>query len=416
MSSRFKFDADVAVIGAGVIGCSVAYALSREGHKVVLLDRGDVGLEGASYGNAGHIASELVQPLPSLSLLLGCWRFLTSFGGPAKIDRSELRRFISGSGSFVRAAFARDRNTRVLRPLVEVSTDAMWILLRDIRRSELLRRNGHYQFWLGRDGPRKAAAEAALFSDLAVATAPVSGDLLRAVAARAGVQKAAGLFFPGTGHVVDPRGVCLALANAARRNGAAQQRFEVKALRAAPDGVLVQGEGRSLVARSVIVCAGAWAKPLLHSVGIRAPLMSARGYHVELPGENAVAEGPCLYMDSHTLVTPMRGRLRATSFMEFAAPSAPIDPLLPRRLRQNLKQLGYECENPGPIWVGPRPVLPDFLPGIGRSPMAPNVFYAVGHQQLGLTLAPVTGRLVADMVAGRPPVHDIRPFDLKRFG
>jgi D-amino-acid dehydrogenase len=81
-----------------------------------------------------------------------------------------------------------------------------------------------------------------------------------------------------------------------------------------------------------------------------------------------------------------------------------------------LRQLGYRCEPEGASWMGPRPTLPDYLPGIGRATGPHHLFYALGHQHLGLTLAAVTADLVAEMVTERPPRFDLRPFDLQRFG
>ena len=121
-------------------------------------------------------------------------------------------------------------------------------------------------------------------------------------------------------------------------------------------------------------------------------------------------------MDQKVLVTPMTGRLRASSFMEFSGLESTPDPRKPARLRGMLQKLGYRCDDDAPSWRGARPVLPDYLPGIGRAPGGPRLFYAVGHQHIGLTLAPVTGDLIADLVAGRAPRHDIAAFDLTRFG
>jgi D-amino-acid dehydrogenase len=110
----------------------------------------------------------------------------------------------------------------------------------------------------------------------------------------------------------------------------------------------------------------------------------------------------------------MQGRLRATSFMEFAGRDAAPDPRKLARLRMRLADLGYDCRADGPSWVGPRPVLPDYLPGIGRLE-SHSIFYAVGHQHIGLTMAPVTAELISDLVAKRQPRHDISAFDLRRF-
>ena len=81
-----------------------------------------------------------------------------------------------------------------------------------------------------------------------------------------------------------------------------------------------------------------------------------------------------------------------------------------------MRRLGYQCDNEGPSWMGPRPTLPDYLPGIGRARGEHALFYAVGHQHLGLTLSAVTADLIADLVTGRKPRFDVTAFELSRFG
>src|SRR5580693_9204654 len=115
----------IAVIGAGVIGAAVALALAREGRQVLLLDRAAPGIAGASYGNVGHIAAELVQPLPSPGLLLGFWRELTRFGGALDLPPSQVLSMLPWIRRFAAAAFRRDAGTRHLAPLVRPAA-ALW--------------------------------------------------------------------------------------------------------------------------------------------------------------------------------------------------------------------------------------------------------------------------------------------------
>jgi glycine/D-amino acid oxidase-like deaminating enzyme len=123
-----------------------------------------------------------------------------------------------------------------------------------------------------------------------------------------------------------------------------------------------------------------------------------------------------VYTREHLLVTPMAGRLRASSYMEFTSADAPADPRKAARLRRTVRALGHACEPEGSSWVGSRPVLPDYLPGIGRALGARKMFYAIGHQHIGLTMAPITAELVADLVAERAPRLPVTAFDLQRFG
>jgi D-amino-acid dehydrogenase len=216
--------------------------------------------------------------------------------------------------------------------------------------------------------------------------------------------------------VLDPLEIVRAFVTAAAERGATILRRNVQALQPRGDAIEISTDAEPVVVRAAVVCAGAWSAPLLQPFQINAPLEAARGYHVEIPDQRPLVDAPILYSNEKVLVTPMSARLRASSFMEFAGTEAPPDPRKPARLRATLRKLGYPCETTGASWVGSRPVLPDYLPAIGRSASAPNLFYSFGHQHIGLTLAAVSAGLIADLFAGRPPRHDISAFDLRRFG
>ena len=405
----------IAVIGAGVIGCAIAWALAREGRRVVLIDRAEPGMGGASFGNVGHIAAELVQPLPSPQLLFGFWRELVALGGPLQIPLRRLGAFTPWAMRFARAAFRREQNTRLLAPLVKPAAAAFEQSLRDIGRLDLLRRNGHAQVWFGAHASRRAEGEAHEMRRWGIPTRTLEPESLRAIADAAGEAASAGLLFPDSAHVVDPLEISRAFAQAALAHGASFERAQVSALSPAQDMVEVRTDTDTRRFSAAIVCAGPWSAPLLAPFGLHAPLEAAHGYHVELPAHAAHLDAPIVYMDSKLLVTPMQGRLRASSFMEFSGLDSTPDPRKPALLRKKLHTLGYRCED-GASWRGARPVLPDYLPGIGRAPGAARVFYAIGHQHIGLTLAPATAHLVADLVAERAPRHDVSGFDLRRFG
>jgi glycine/D-amino acid oxidase-like deaminating enzyme len=465
----------IAVIGAGVIGSAVAYALAREGHKVVLLDRAEPGVAGASYGNVGHIASELVEPLPSPQLLFGFWRELVAFDGPLDIRLGRLPAMLPWIARFAAAAFRRKKNTTYLAPLVKDSRATLERWLSEIGRPELLKCNGHYELWQSARAAELAQAQARAMERLGVRTEPAPQEIMDAArqaaqSATSGIRPTlrgdrqaapcesgpsdekpavaderpansgrgsatagqrpvasglskggAGLWFPDTGHVADPLEIVRAFAAAAAERGAQIRKAEVRALEVNDTGLRVvtdapEAEAQPLRVAAAVICTGAWARRLLEPFDLNVPMEAARGYHIEMPNHPPLVDAPVLYADQRVVVTPMAGRLRASTYMEFAHVDAPPDPRKPRRLREKVRSLGYDCPLEGPSWVGPRPVLPDYLPGIGRVPGPANVFYAIGHQHIGLTLAAVTGDLVEDLVAGRHPQHDVSAFDLRRFG
>jgi glycine/D-amino acid oxidase-like deaminating enzyme len=405
----------IAVIGAGVVGSAVAYALARENRPVVLIDRAEPGTGGASYGNAGHIAAELSVPLPSLQLLFTFWRELFAWGGPLDIPVRHVPSFMPWAARFAAAALRRRDNTAHLAPLVKPSSATLARWLEEMGHPELLRRNGHYEIWLHAHAERSAHAQAQAMQRLAVPTAPAPRELIEAARVAAGAATASGLWFPDSAHVLDPLKIVQTFVAGAAARGAHFRRAEVHALQASASGIEVIAGEQSMTADSAVVCAGAWSAALLAPHGLSVPLESVRGYHIELPQQAPLIDAPVLYANEHIVVTPMAGRLRASSYMEFRSPGAPADRRKPARLRKRMRALGYGCAPDGPSWVGARPVLPDYLPGIGRAPGAVPIFYAIGHQHLGLTMAAGSAELVADLVAQRQPRQPVAAFDLRRF-
>jgi D-hydroxyproline dehydrogenase len=406
----------IAVIGAGVIGAAVALALAREGRKVLLLDRAEPGVAGASYGNVGHIAAELVQPLPSPGLLFGFWRELYLFDGALDLPAHQVLSMLPWIRRFAAAAFRRVENTRQLSPLVLPAAAVWGRWLQEIARPELLRRHGHYEIGLGGKSAGQMRASARTMATLGIKTREISAAQLAPLQRAANASIAAGLWFEDSAHVLDPLEIVRALVAAAVARNATFRRLGVNALRPRGDKLAVHSDQEVLLIDAAVVCAGMGSAPLLAPFGLHAPLQAVRGYHVELPGIAPFLDAPVVYTREHVLVTPMAGRLRASSYMEFKDADAPPDPRKSARLRRMARALGYPFELQGPSWVGARPVLPDYLPGIGRAPGAAKVFYALGHQHIGLTIAPITAELIADLVAQRAPRHAIGDFDLKRFG
>jgi D-amino-acid dehydrogenase len=454
---------DVAVVGAGVVGCAVAWALTKAGKRVLLIDRADPGTGGASFGNVGHIATEQLQPLPSPQLLLSFWRELAAFGGALDIPLRRAAAMAPWMARFARAAFQQRRHTEYLAPLVRSAADTLESQLSEVGQHNLLRRHGHYALWIGPSASKRAATERSRATALEIPTKEAPVELLRAAAAQtgwtanralvsgassasdaanaAGAPSAssadaaastarltasassthpadpvfAGVWFPDSAHVLDPALVAHAFAAASTQAGASILRASVRHMRPQGDRIEIVTDTGSLSVRTAVVCAGAWSAPLLAPFGVHAPLEAERGYHVELSDHAPLTDAPILYADHNVVVTPMASRLRASSYLEFAGLDAPPDPRKPARLRAKLRQLGYQCDIEGPSWMGPRPTLPDYLPGIGRACGQHQLFYAVGHQHLGLTLAAVTADLIADLVTGRAPRFDVKAFDLRRF-
>jgi D-amino-acid dehydrogenase len=405
----------IAVIGAGIIGATTAFALAREGRQVLLVDRAEPGIAGASYGNAGHIATEVMEPLPSPGLLFGFYRELFRFGGALDLSARQALRMAPWIRLFAAAAFRRSANARHLAPMVRAAGPAWVRWLEEIRRPEILKRHGHYEIALGSRSQAHMRHHDKEATRVEVKTRPMSPEELRPLQQAARAAMAAGLYFEDTANVIDPLEAVRAFATAALERQARFRCMDVKAVQPRGDKIEVLGGDAPLVVGSAVICAGVHSASLLAPFGLRVPLQAVRGYHVEIPGQSAFLDAPVVYTNHRIIITPMTRRLRATSFMEFARADAKPDARKPLRLRRQLRELGYACEPDGTSWVGSRPALPDYLPGIGRAPGAAKLFYAVGHQHIGLTLAPISADLLADIIAERSPRMPVAAYDLKRF-
>jgi len=191
----------------------------------------------------------------------------------------------------------------------------------------------------------------------------------------------------------------------------------VKALRPCGDKIEILSDEATLWLTSALVCAGVRSAPLLAPFGLRAPLQAVRGYHIEIPAGTVLFRRAVVYLDERVVVTPMSGRVRATSYMEFADADAPADARKPARPAPatTRARLCLRTRRPTAGWARD-PVLPGLTCRGLAAPAGPSkLFYAIGHQHIGLTLAPITAELIADIVAMRAPRIPIAAYDLQRF-
>ena len=175
-------------------------------------------------------------------------------------------------------------------------------------------------------------------------------------------------------------------------------------------------DGSVLDADRIIVCAGVQSASLLRDIGETAPLIAERGYHLQWRDHEWPDQPPLAFEDRSIILTRFESGLRLAGFVEFAPFNTPPDESKWRRLQQHANELGLPVRGEPTRWFGARPTLPDYLPAIGRCRGVDNVLYAFGHQHLGLTLAAVTGELIAQLLDGDETDVPLAAFDLARFG
>ncbi|MHA3914483.1 NAD(P)/FAD-dependent oxidoreductase [Halovulum sp. GXIMD14793] len=222
---------------------------------------------------------------------------------------------------------------------------------------------------------------------------------------------------PNHGRISDPGAYVEALAAHFEAEGGQIKIAEIEGVDTdGPCPALLAG-GQRIAGDRLVLALGAWSGALARSLGLQGlKLESERGYHVELIAPSDMPRAPILVTEGEFVITPMQGRLRVGGLVEFsglkAAPHAAPEAYLRRRISQLMPDLTYEDTK---IWMGHRPVTADGLPVIGPLDDRGHCLAAFGHQHVGLTAGPKTGRLIADMVDGRKANSDLSPFSPERY-
>jgi len=412
-------DLDIAVIGAGIVGVACALQLARQGQRVVLVDRQAPGM-GASFGNAGHLATEQVFPIADLSILKRLPAMLLDPMGPLRLDWKYLPRAMPWFVHLLlnlRASPFR-RSVAGIRALNEASLGAWRRLLGSVQRSDMLREDGSLLVF---EKPQSRAAIDALQARMRAQNVPVQlwqADAVRNAAPQLSEHVQGGLFFPATGHFLDPHVALTALYESAVAAGVRFVQREVRDARLQADGItLLSDQGELTVPRVLIACGAHSARLTAALTGKRVPLDTERGYHLMLPHEHQRLPFAVTSLERKFIMTPMSGGLRLAGTVEFAGLERPANMARAwqlQKLAQGLFKQPLDAREATP-WMGFRPSLPDSLPVIDRV-CDGRVLLAFGHQHLGLTQAAVTAEMVGGLMGGEVEgLPDFAAYRLDRF-
>jgi D-amino-acid dehydrogenase len=368
-------NADILVVGGGAIGVSAAYELARKGCSVLLLERGETLAAGCSAGNAGLISPSHSMPLANPAArreLAASFRHRSS---PLSLrlgprDAGWLARFAAVSGS---------GKAEVGRRRLEALATASLSLHAELAA-------------LGTSFERRGV----------IGVSSANGD---------------GVLHPEEAQV-DPQRYVAAIADAALAAGATLRTGEtVRSLSWRNGSPAVDSSAGELRPGTVVLAAGVWTSGLARGLGLFVPMLSGKGHHLDLATGAGDPEVAMLLHEPRLSITPYADRIRVAGRVELTGLDETVS-------ASQLAAIRADAERFLPVlagrrvlhtWAGLRPCTPDGLPVIGRAPGAPSVIVATGHAMKGIALAPVTARLVAELVAGEPPSHDLAPFRPGRF-
>jgi D-hydroxyproline dehydrogenase len=406
---------EIAVIGAGVVGLTIALELIDQGHEVVLVDPGQPGM-GASYGNAGTIAGYATSPVGTPDVLRSLPSLLLSKTSPLAIRHRALPSLAPWLLRFLWQSLPAQAacNARAIAGLLTGAAERWDDLALRVQGAGILQRRGclylyetpqaFTQAWTELDQRRKLGVEVDL----------IGPDRLAELEPNLPAGLGGAAFFTGATFLDDP-GRMMGLIAAAVLEKARHIQAKADRLTRGPDGVVIEGRGLHLHARRVVIAAGAHSRALAAQAGDRIPLDTERGYHVEWDMADPLLSRPSCPTARGFYFCPMAGRLRVAGTVELGGLSLPPSPHRIRKLVEGARAFFPDLGEPDRDWMGFRPSIPDSLPVIGPSSGGDEVILAFGHGHLGVTMAPVTAAIVAGLIAGREPGLDPRPYRPSRF-
>lgn len=410
--------AEIIIIGAGVIGAATALALQKDGHKVTLVDR-DEPCAGASFGNAGAIVNGSCAPTAMPGALFDGIRMLAQAKSAVSIHPAYLHKLAPWMFRFLlqSRSSAVTKNAHHLHALSQHAV-ASWQQL--IKRGELwslFRSSGWLKVYESSTTLASAAKSRELMDQLGVPYELLNAAQIRDLEPALAPIFKHGFYQQDSLSISNPERLVNGMVKQFVESGGVYKQFAVSQITVRDSSIELMSLAEKLSADKVIIAAGAWSRSLARQMGDNIPLDTERGYHLML-GDSAqsLLSRPVLNEENSFVLSPMQSGLRITAQVEFAGINIKpnfnkIRSLLPLAKRM-LPDLDTREQS---AWMGFRPSLPDSLPVLGFSTQSNNVLYAFGHQHLGMTLAAISGQIIADLVAGRKPPIAVSPYRPNRF-
>jgi D-amino-acid dehydrogenase len=413
---------DIVIIGAGVLGVSAAYYLWRAGHAVTVLDQGEVAA-GSSYGNAGLVVPSHVTPLAAPGVIAQGMKWLFKPDSPFYIKPRANRALASWLWKFRAACNASqaERAMPLLRDL-HLTSLAEYKTLAGLEGLDFgFETRGLLHLYAGEQGAQECREMAESAHSVGLDARLVGRDEVAALNPGAAILAPGGVYFPDDAHL-DPARFVRGLARYLEERGVvfhtgrAATGFQMQGKRIAA----VKTDQGPVAAEQVVLAGGAWSPAIARSLKLNLPIQAAKGYSFMVDEGSLKLTTPLLLAEAKIAVTPLGGRIRFAGTLEMAGMDLSVNrrrvEAMRKAIPRYLEGVALDEVDPGQAWAGLRPCTPDGLPLLGRAPRVDNLVVAAGHAMQGLSLGPISGKLVAEVVAGETPSISLGLLEVGRFG
>ncbi|TGD99442.1 NAD(P)/FAD-dependent oxidoreductase [Methylobacterium nonmethylotrophicum] len=400
------------VLGAGMVGVGTALHLQQRGWSVILVDRGAPGRE-TSYGNAGIIQSEAVEPYAMPRDWASLFAIATGRSNDVHYEVGALPRHL---GALLRywwhsAPRRHESAARAYASLIAHAAPEHAGLIEEAGAADLVRRGGFRVLHRAARAMDAGVAEAErLRARYGVRSRVLSPAELGAAEPALKATGAGAIHWEDPWSVRDPGALVAAYAALFTRRGGTLRQGEADSLAPSGRGWRVATADGPVEAEAAVVALGPWSPDLLRRFGYRVAMVRKRGYHRHWRSRRTLAL-PLLDAQNGTVLAPMAAGLRITTGAELSRPEAAIDPVQLARAEAAARDL-VDLDGPreNAPWSGTRPCMPDLLPVIGAAPRHPGLWFHFGHGHQGFTLGPASGRLLAEAMSGETPFVPAAPF------
>jgi D-amino-acid dehydrogenase len=405
-----------------VVGFSVAYHAAWKGHQVTLVDRGSASSEGCSFGNAGMVVPSHFVPLAAPGMVALALRWMGSPESPFYVKPRPSPDLLHWGFRFWRAATSEhaSKSAPLLRDLHLASRAAYEEWTARWGDTFGWTANGLLMLCRTEKGMEEEARTAGKARGLGIPAEVLDAKGTAEIEPNLKLDVRGSVHYPMDAHL-SPRRL-MALLRGKTEDAGVKILWNTSLTGWRTEGGRISGLQTSqgpFVADEYVLCAGAWSASVVRGLGVRLPLEAGKGYSLTLARPKRLPRRCAILSEAHVAVTPMDGALRFGGTMELAGLDESIDPV---RVRGILKAIprylpeftpaDFEGVTP---WCGLRPCSPDGLPYVGRFRRYANLSAATGHAMMGLSLAPVTGRLMAEVLSGEEPFLDITALRPDRF-
>ena len=406
----------IGIIGAGIQGISNALFLQKKGFKVTIFDRDQPGSPTASYGNAGHFSPYASVPLNRPDVLSDVPAMLLSSTGPLALRWNYVPKMIPWFIKFILNSTRKKmtHTAKNMHQILDLALPAYDELFDDINLEGLVEEKGILYIW-NNQNLKSRELEINLRKELGVDQQMVTPKEIHDLEPNIKPFYHGGVYYRYGRHARNPKKILLKLFDLFLDKGGKFLKMNIKNINFDEEKPILQTDTQNFLFDKVVIACGAFSKKLTDNLDEKIPLDTERGYHVHFKDCDHLLSRPVIFSNRGFGITPMEQGLRVVGTVEFGGLKNPLSKSRIKNLINNAKYMLGNLPEHEDEWLGFRPSVPDFLPVIGPSKNYKNIFYCFGHHHLGWTLGPISGKIIAGMIANENTNLNLKPYSSLRF-